>query len=502
MSGPKCSQLDIERQTRERIDAIRKRLTDAIAQSICELKALEQESRSYARSHSGLDDAFRDMERIIDEAVSDVRSIGRFEMGSDIPAAERYLKDAEGRMRAVVTGARRAMAPHVERIRLSRSSDSDRRSVSEFSKAIASNGAASDVTAALDALLAAPHGARQAATQSPSSTVGPSASAEMISELEGVLRDVRLLVSRSQTLESDRTALSAIAHAVRKTSESARMAGRTLTSAEAEGLLAQAKTIRSRISSQEASITKALARIDALESLLGSAAGTRPPSFKNADAVFARLDALEAIVRANDERRYIRACIDDVMRKHGYDVVRSVELSETAPDGHFLFTNSNGKSDAETGIHAFIADSGDMMLEVVGVSQDGDARRDRMDAVSDAAQQNDLMAAQTRFCSVYAEIEEDLAHLGIVNKVRHKAPPDVRHCKRIRLAASKRNASVDARSIRPGSNIKAKSGETSQPAAKTSAGAEDGRRVNTDANFVRRSTARRRAEAPHARKMR
>lgn len=532
MSGPKCSRIDIEQQTKEQIAALRKRLTEIVADALCELKALEQEARSYARSHTGLADASQDMESIIERASADVRSAGRFEFDSDIPAAERYLAEAAERTRAVAQDAQRALVPHVERVRITKARAADRRSITAFSEAIAQeDGALADAAAALDALfeiererrsasnervnaskpwraeaagstreIGTAHDGPRSAQQSPPDSTAPSAAPEKVAELARTVDDIRMLISRAQTLESDRTALSGIARAISQAIKEAKDAGRALTPAEIDGLLSQARIIRARISAQDEPIAKARARIDALEASLGSAAGGRPPAFKNADAVFARLDHLEAIARERDEHRYIRACIDDVMRKHGYDVVRSVELSAAAPDEHLLFTSSDGAHDGQTGIHAFVADSGDMMLEVVGVAESDDARRDRMHAASDSAQRSDLMAAQTQFCSVYAEMEEDLARLGIVNKVRHKAPPDVRHCKTITLATAGGRGLDASRIVYPGENARTRSQDPA-PAAKKPARNQHGSHASSSTNPGGRPTARRRAESPRARRM-
>ncbi len=518
MSGPKNSELELKRQISERIAAARRRMTDAVAQALCELESMERETRSYALAHAGLEDASETMERIVQEAARAVQAAGNFDTGSDVAAVERHVSQTESDLRRIVTKARQAMAPTIERVRLSKESDTDRRSVTAFARALNSkDSSCADISAALAALgdLGAQRGKGsespgEAFASSPESRKASTAPAtpETLAELARLLKTARDRIAGAYTLESDRNAYVGIAHAAKRAADEAKRSGREFTEAEAQGLIAQAGIVQARMDAQNASLSRTISRIQALEASLGKSAGERPPAFKDADAAYARLDQLESLARTRDERGYIRACIDDVMREHGYDVVRSVDFAGNAAGEHLMFLGGKGGARPdETGIHAFVTDAGDMMLEVVGVSPSGsETDHDAMSAVTDAVSQQKLMEAQVKFCSVYAEIEEDLARRGVVNKVRRKAPPDLRHCKKVSFASATKGAREGARSLdssakkgTPRKASQAKGGNAKRPSGKSAKRSGKKEYVTIPAQPVQR---RRPAQTPRAREMR
>ena len=461
MSGPKTSDLSVERQIKERLQRARDRVTTAETNALIRVEALESELRAYARTHDGLGEASRQLERIASEAVDSIHAAAAFDIGDSPDTAERHARHIAADLDAIVSQAHEEMAPVIEHIRRAQTSAAENESVSSFAHAMKQGDSSDEVAAALDALTAAAARAETAKTltsaRQPGSRasltpndadVSPTApaSADEVAYLMGILDEARAIIMRAETLEADRAALASIARCASEAAENAAAHGAPLSSAEVAGLTAQARIIQSRMASQEKPLAQALARIRVLEAQLGSAAGARPPAFKNADAVFSRLDALEAVVHERDEQRYIRTCIDEVMREHGYDVVRSVDFSGTAHGEHLMFTSSASNGDsAPTGIHAFFTSDGDMMLEVVGVrGESGALSHDRMDAAANAPDAKDLLAAQTHFCAVYAEIADDLAKRGVVNKVVHRAAPNMRHCKAITFASGKAHGAVPA----------------------------------------------------------
>lgn len=494
MSGPKTSDLSVEERTKERIQRARNRVTDAETNALVKVEVLEAELRAYAKTHEGLENVSAQLEHIVSEAVQSIHAAAVFDMEGSPDAAERHAQQIEATLGAIVTQAHHRMAPAIEHIKRAQTSAAESESVSSFAHAMKQSETPDEIAAALDALTAAAarnvsagdstaarpsesHSSIAPGAASPVSSTAP-ASPDEVANLMGILDEARAIIMRAETLESDRTALSSIAREASKAAESAAASGTPLTSAEVAGLTAQAQIIQSRMASQEEPLARALARIRVLEAQLGSSAGARPPAFKDADSVFARLDSLEAAMRERDEQRYIRACIDEVMREHGYDVVRSVDFSGTARGEHLMFTNSSAQRDASaTGIHAFFTEAGDMMLEVVGVrGESGAIDHDRMDAAATAPEKQDLLAAQTQFCAVYAEIADDLAKRGVVNKVIHKAAPDMRHCKTITFASGKkRGAAPGVKRTDRTSKTKAPasahgSGKAKRPAKKRSTG--------------------------------
>ncbi len=522
MSGPKTSDLSVEREMQARLQRARDRVTAAETNALIEIESLETEIRAYAKSRERLGDASQALERIASEAIEAVHAAANFDIGSDPYAAESRASRMASELDSIVTRAHRQMAPFVERIQRSKASEADSESATSFARFMKQEGACEDVAAALDALTAAavrnadaastgaiPRNASDAhcAPHASRTRPNPPASTDEVATLMGILEEARSIIMRAETLESDRAALSSVAREASKAAKDAAARGATLSSAEVTGLIAQARIIQSRMATQEQPLSRAFARIRALEAQLGSNAAARRPAFKDADAVYARLDALEAAVHARDEQRYIRACIDEVMREHGYDVVRSVDFSGNANGEHLVFAGASPDSDGTeaTGIHAFFTPAGDMMLEVVGLrGESSGLEHDRMGAAENAAETQNLLAAQARFCAVYAEIADDLAKRGIVNKVVHRAAPDARHCKAVTFASGKtKGAQPSSKHATPGANAQANVA-AKERGTKARAGA---RKSNGGAKYVtvpaKPSESRRRpAQKLHAREMR
>ncbi len=520
MSGPKTSDLDVERQTQERLQRARDRITAAEADALRQIENLEAELRAYAKAHEGLGDTSNALEHIVAEAIESVHAAAHFTMGGSVDAAERHANRIASELDAIVARAHKKMAPCIDRIQRSQASEADSKSVTSFACALEQTGTCKDIAVALDALTAA--AARNVAAENATSRTAPSdtrpvpnkstatssaapASADEVATLMGILEHARSIIMRAETLESDRAALSSIAREASKAAENAAARGKTLTSAEVAGLTAQARIIQSRMAAQERPLSDALTRIRALEAQLGLDAAACPRAFKDADAVYARLDTLKAAVREQDKQRYIRSCIDEVMREHGYDVVRSVDFAGNATGEHLMFTDSSASAGTRaTGIHAFFTPSGDMMLEVVGLHGESDGlEHDCMDAAASAAEAQDLLAAQTRFCAVYAEIADDLAKRGVINKVLHKAAPDMRHCKTITFASGKKEGATPSSKRIDRKSGEQTSGKTEKRSTKayvtTRKGTVSAKRPAPAKPSERR---RRPAQKPHAREMR
>ena len=88
MSGPKTSDLDVERQTQERLQRARDRITAAEADALRQIENLEAELRAYAKAHEGLGDTSNALERIVAEAIESVHAAAHFTMGGSVDAAD------------------------------------------------------------------------------------------------------------------------------------------------------------------------------------------------------------------------------------------------------------------------------------------------------------------------------------------------------------------------------------------------------------------------------
>lgn len=153
-------------------------------------------------------------------------------------------------------------------------------------------------------------------------------------------------------------------------------------------------------------------------------------TFATLEEAVGRLETLRALQLQVDRNAYLKACIDAVMARHGYTIARSVTMGRDLMGTHRLF----GREDATEGLHAFVSDAGDLMLQVAGLPGGIEAVEDgevvTMEAAPGGARTERLLADQHDFCAVYDEIAEDLAAFGITNTVRYKAAPDTAFCPR------------------------------------------------------------------------
>lgn len=158
-------------------------------------------------------------------------------------------------------------------------------------------------------------------------------------------------------------------------------------------------------------------------------------TFATLEEAVGRLETLRALQLQVDRNAYLKACID---ARYGTPRLHHRPLGHygARPHGtHRLF----GREDATEGLHAFVSDAGDLMLQVAGLPGGIEAVEDgevvTMEAAPGGARTERLLADQHDFCAVYDEIAEDLAAFGITNTVRYKAAPDTAFCREMRAVA-------------------------------------------------------------------
>lgn len=189
-------------------------------------------------------------------------------------------------------------------------------------------------------------------------------------------------------------------------------------------------------------------QIEELEHLLSSddLTGEKAPSaFASLDEAERYLESLKGKRAAARQQEYLRSCIDEVMACHGYDIARSVVLSQRVAGEHFVF----GNEEAGEGVHVFVSQNGDMMMEAVGVSDpasivEGD--QVRIAKTGDADQESYLLELQESFCAVYTEIAEELEAYGIHMETVHRCAPSIKYSKELQ---QQKYAETDHAQIQP-----------------------------------------------------
>ena len=120
-------------------------------------------------------------------------------------------------------------------------------------------------------------------------------------------------------------------------------------------------------------------------------------------------------IARDDEKAYIRKCLDEVMSDMGYDVIGQREV--TKKNGrHFqneLFSYEDG-----TAVNVTLSDDGHIAMELCGL--------DDTDRLPEADESEKLCEHMESFCEDFGEIERRLAEKGVMLRKRiQRLPPSV-----------------------------------------------------------------------------
>ena len=155
-------------------------------------------------------------------------------------------------------------------------------------------------------------------------------------------------------------------------------------------------------------------------------------------ADFSSLDELKEAAQQMRERarcrmsgEYIRRQIDDVMKKHGYDLVRSELLHEADASGQALYG-----VDKDSAINVFVSDEGQVTMRVVGIGFDEDITE---------AESEKLYQQQCAFCSLHPQLTKELEMRGVILHTRKHNPPDKKFNKKIKTRVRTENTAADRR---------------------------------------------------------
>lgn len=127
-------------------------------------------------------------------------------------------------------------------------------------------------------------------------------------------------------------------------------------------------------------------------------------------------------------KEYIRRQIDEVMAKHGYDVIRSDQLKEAPADGQVLY----GVND-QTAINVFVSADDQVTMRVVGIGFD--------EGLTTTENEN-LFQQQCAFCSLHPQITAELKMRGVVLTTKKHLPPDRKYNKKIQTKTKQTSQST------------------------------------------------------------
>lgn len=438
MSGPKTSEISIEERIQQRLSAANALISSALSTANCGLSKSKDNIASIERSFKAMGGA--------ENAESIIRSSNQ-ELTSAQSKLE-ALRLAQTSMRSMssidnIDAEAERIAAEARAIAEQAAQDlaAKERELQDMLQRAERISAASDFAAMLKGVLASEHGdmVEQGAEERSHDTSVNAASTPKLSEItcwEDIADTVGDAASRYANLMSQpeymtsKSASIMVRHgaqllaAIEQCSEDPSASDLTAASNSANTML----ELLPACEREAEALREIRSQLEALDD-------ADKPSFATLDEAEEYLSAMKTEHAEESRQDYIRSCIDDVMRRHGYDIARSVTLGRSTTGEHIVF----GSSTEQDGVHVFMTDEGDMMMEAVGasdvssISQDADVD---IDHVIDASKADELVGLQEAFCSVYAEIESDLAEYGIRINTVHRCAPSVEYSKQLHIASS------------------------------------------------------------------
>ena len=442
MSGPKTSELLIERMIAAQLEAWRMDVDDAVAAARRAIIAARDEALARCAGCEGADDEAAAVRAAGDRALARLREECSWMPAIVLEESQERAERCQRSAAAIAEAFRAEMAAAGERL--------ERRA--------AQQAAAEDATDFMALLAQAFDGGAEAETTETSQSAGAPAA----DSAQEVARRALALVHSPHTLPADRALLLNHARAL------------------ADDAAAQLALLLPAMEANERAAGELAASIAAAEAALAAQGVPFPAAgpFATLEEAATHREDLREIQAQADRNTYLQGCIDAVMAAHGYDIARSVSMGRDLSGTHRLF----GADGAEAGIHAFLSAQGDLMLQVAGLPEGIEAVAEGEAVALEGAEDSrvgDLVEAQRDFCAVYDEIAEDLAAYGIVNAVRYRAEPDAAFSRDVRPAEAEDGAkdrdaqAADAGQIAGAANVAGAAPYTPDRRRKRSAAARE-----------------------------
>lgn len=413
MSGPKTSQLEIERMIRAQLEALRSDVDHGRTRARRRIMALLDELLDEAEGCAEAEEAAASLRQLADAALAQLTAECAFAPATAMAESTARAERCTTRAAAIADAFEREARPLAERIQRARAQAAAASDAHDFA-----------------ALLA------QAAKESATTAAVKAARSFMADEHCKIADDSDASIAHDQAQEVSRRALALIASPCTLPADRALLLETTRELGPEAA--AQLALLLPTMESNAAAMADLVALIEDAEADLGAQGipfAAAPGTFATLEEAAGRLEALRALQIQADRNAYLKACIDTVMARHGYTIARSVTMGRDLMGTHRLF----GRADATEGLHAFVSDAGDLMLQVAGLPEGIEAVEDgeivTMEPAPAGTRTERLLADQHDFCAVYDEIADDLAAFGITNTVRYKAAPDAVFCREMRTVA-------------------------------------------------------------------
>lgn len=147
-------------------------------------------------------------------------------------------------------------------------------------------------------------------------------------------------------------------------------------------------------------------------------------SFATEEALEDYCDELAAFAKEGAGEAYVSWALSEVMRRHGYDVRRSVLLGEQSIAGHEIYA---GNAHGDAGIHVYRGADGTIMMETTSIdpslAEDADGVRVRRSQAAPGYERMRLVDQQRMFCDLFKTLSHELDELGVHLACTRDMPP-------------------------------------------------------------------------------
>ena len=141
------------------------------------------------------------------------------------------------------------------------------------------------------------------------------------------------------------------------------------------------------------------------------------------------LRLLEKLSKRENEQKYIRSQIDEVMLLFGYRTTDEIVLHENQLGSHYIAKSENGSS----AIHMHLSEDDNLMMEIVGISDreiesEGCETSMRITGTELSEEvQKTLLFEQENFCNMHPQIVRELEKRGVILKKGVYNQPDIKY---------------------------------------------------------------------------
>lgn len=416
MSGPKVDYISIEQLRAMELEAERTRnaniLRDAISRARAKIAAAKAQCLNVSSYQA---DFLSEIRRIESEAFASITATVSSGYPAELVAARQFNAEVQRRAVSLLSDLDVRLAPITQRVQSAIQAQQERQVIDDF----------------VDELSVSPIGKygyfstefvqtllqREAQRKLESVKFVESSYTHMLEDARACLEDIQLLVVSDSTDAVRKASLSKLAHMILTALRDFQADSGKLS--VLEGALSTARPIISEMKTHQGVMEElyidCLVERQRIEDVTGGmVALPQLWEFREENELESRLAEFKECYRHAADDAYIAYALESVMRKHGYNVSKSVCLAQGGASNHKMFLTDR----SDVGIHTLIAANGSIVMEIAAVDDGLRGSDDGVQVERVAAESSydrlRLVEQQQTFCDLHPELLADLAEYGVL----------------------------------------------------------------------------------------